>query len=261
MGKIIAVASGKGGTGKTTVTANIGAALAKRGRLVVLIDMDMGLRNLDVALGLENDIVYDISDVMEGVCDIDDVLLKDKNTENLYFIPAPQTKNASALAEKDLGDFWEKIKSRFDYCILDCPAGMDGGLQIAAKAADEAIIVTIPEVAAIRDADRVIDVFEKQDIRLILNRIRPEMMEKGLMMTVDHCMDILSLPLLAIIPEDEELIISTLKNELAISNTASKAGLALINAAARTEGESVPIMDFKSEHGLAAWIKKLFKRQ
>ena len=260
MGRIIAVASGKGGTGKTTVTANIGAALAQMGKLVVLMDMDMGLRNLDIALGMENEIVYDIADVIEGERSIDEVLLKDKKTENLYFIPAPQTRDASMIADKVPEHFWEKIKSRFDYCLIDCPAGIGGGLKIAADAADETLIVTVPEIAALRDADRAIDIFSQKDIRLIINRIRPDMMEEGLMVSVDYCMDILSIPLLAIIPEDKELIISSLKNELAISNTTSKAGLALKNAARRITGEEVPIMDFSHKKGFLDFIKKMFKR-
>ena len=160
MGKIIIVASGKGGTGKTTVTANIGAALAMRGNLVALVDMDMGCRNLDITLGLESSIVYDIFDVIEENCDLDEALIKDTRYENLYFIPAPQTRDTSSVEDEAVKGIWEKLSSRFDYCLVDAPAGIDGGFLYAAMGADSAILVTMPEVTALRDGDRAISVHD-----------------------------------------------------------------------------------------------------
>jgi septum site-determining protein MinD len=263
MGEVIIVASGKGGTGKTTAVANLGAALATAGKLTVLVDMDMGLRNLDVALGLESDIVYDVSDIIDGTCTIDEVLIKDSRYENLYFIPAPQTRDASDLDEEKFSELWENLKNRFDYCIIDAPAGIDGGFKYALTGADRGIIVTLPETAALRDADRVISIFEDngiEDIRLIINRVRVDMINRGIMMNVDDCMDMLSIPILGIVPDDVELLISGLKGEIAVSNPVSKAGEAFSNVAKRIVGEIVPIMDFEEKEGILKRLKKLFSR-
>lgn len=199
MGKIIIVASGKGGTGKTTASANIGAALSKKGHLTVLVDMDIGLRNLDIALGLESSIVYDSIEVMEEKCSFEDVLIKHHKYENLYFIAAPQTREAMNIDKEKVSEFWSRIKSRFDYCIIDAPAGIiSEGFEYACVEADEAIIVTLPEITALRDADRAITILEKKgipDIKLIINRVRPEMIDKKIMMNVDDCLDMLCIPI------------------------------------------------------------------
>lgn len=261
MGKIIIIASGKGGTGKTTTAANIGAALASRGRLVVLVDMDMGLRNLDVALGLENSIVYDIADVVDGACTLDEALIRDKRYENLYFIPAPQTRDASSLDKDKVRMVWEGIKSRFDYCVADAPAGVDGGFTYAAMCADSAVIVTMPEITALRDADRAISVLEDMgvtDIKVIINRIRADMIGKGIMMNMDDCVDMLQVPVIGIIPDDEELISAALKGNLAVSEGNSRAGRAFLNITARLLGEDVPVMDFDEKEGFFKRMKKLF---
>lgn len=261
MGKIIIVASGKGGTGKTTTTANLGAALAMRGNLVALVDMDMGLRNLDVILGLENSIVYDISDIIEGSCSLDEALIKDKRYENLYFIPAPQTRDASGLKDEDIHKIWEHLQSRFDYCIVDAPAGVDGGFLYAAMCADSAIIITMPELTALRDADRAVSVLEDHDItdiKVIINRVKADMINRGIMMNMDDCVDMLQVPVIGIIPDDEELIISSLKGDLAISNENSKAGKAFLNIAARICGEEVPVMDLDEKEGFFKRLKKCF---
>ena len=250
MGQVIMVASGKGGTGKTTFTANLGTALAMQEKLVVLVDMDMGLRNLDVALGLESSIVYDVSDVLDGNCDVDDVLIKDNRRENLYFIAAPQTRVASQFNEEKVRELWEKLRGRFDYCIIDSPAGLEGGFSYALSGADSAIIVTVPETAALRDADRVISVLEDsgiEDIKLVINKIRPSMINNGIMMNVDDCVDMLQIPVLGLVREDESVIISSLEGEGAVSSDSSCAGQAFRNIALRIMGEEVPVMDMQDK--------------
>lgn len=264
MGKVIIIASGKGGTGKTTTTANLGAALSMRGKLTVLVDMDMGLRNLDVALGLESSVVYDIADVIEGSCTLEEALVKDTRYDNLFFIPAPQTRDASTLSVKDTTELWERLSQRFDYCLIDAPAGIDGGFKYGMQGADEAIVVTIPETASLRDADRVISVLEDngiENIRLVINKIRPEMIEKGIMMNVDDCIDMLGVPVLGIVGDDEQVVISSLKGQIASAEGDSKAGQAFRNIAARITGEDVPVMDFEDERGFFAALKKLFKKR
>ena len=261
MGKIIIIASGKGGTGKTTTTANLGAALALRGHLTAVVDMDMGLRNLDIVLGLESDIVYDISDVIDGGCSLDEAIIKDRNFENLYFIPEPQTRGISFLSDEAVKNIWEQIKARFEYCIVDVPAGVDGGFLYAAMAADAAIIVTMPELTALRDADRTISVLEDlgvTDVKVIINRIRPDMIDRGIMVNVDDCVDRLQVPVAGLVPDDEELIISALKGDLAVTNTYSRAGKAYTNIAARIDGEVVPVMEFEEKRG---FFGRLFQRR
>lgn len=250
MGRVIMTASGKGGTGKTAFTANLGAALAMQGKLVVLVDMDMGLRNLDVALGLESSIVYDVSDVLNGSCSLDEALIKDTDCENLYFIASPQTKDASAVDTSALDKLWERLSERFDFCIIDSPAGMDGGFKYAMQGAQEAIIVTVPETAALRDADRVISCLEEngtENIRLVINKVRPDMIERGIMMNIDDCMDILQTPLLGIVRDDERLIADSLQGKLAVRDNDSPAGCAFKNIAMRILGMDVPIMNMEDK--------------
>lgn len=261
MGQIVLVASGKGGTGKTTTAANIGAALAERGKLVVLVDMDMGLRNLDIVLGLESSIVYDISDVIEGTCTLDEALIKDARYENLYFIPSPQTRGEITLKDEDVQRVWEQLKSRFDYCIADAAAGVSGSFTYASMCADSAIIVTMPELTAVRDADRVITVLEDigiNDIKVVINRVRADMINKGIMMNMDDCVDMLQIPVLGIVPDDEELILAALSGTLAVSADNSRAGIAFKNIAARLLGETVPVMSFDFKEGFLKRFKKLF---
>ncbi len=264
MGRVIMIASGKGGTGKTTAAANIGAALAARGKLVLLADMDMGLRNLDIALGLESKVVYDISDVAEKRCAFDDALLRDGRFENLYFIPATQTRSQAALDDESVEELRRLLKNRFDFCIIDAPAGMDGGFNYAAEFADEVIMVTVPETAALRDADRVISVLEDMgmtEMRLIINRVRADLISKGIMKNVDDCVDILSIPVLGIVPEDPELYISALKGEPAVLNDKSAARQAFLNISGRILGEDIPIMDFGEKEGFLMKIKRIFGKK
>lgn len=262
MGKVIMIASGKGGTGKTTAAANLGTAIAAAGKLTVLVDMDIGMRNLDVALGLENEILYDISDITDGVCSVDDVLVS--GGENLYFLPAPQTKNPDDLDSEKLKELWETLRNRFEYCIVDCPAGLGGGFIHAAGGAGSAVVVTVPETAAMRDADRVISALEEfgiDDVHLVINRVRADMINQGIMMNVDDCVDVLSIPLIGIVPEDAELMISSLKGETAVSNPESRAGKAFSNIAYRIMGAEIPIMDFEEHIGIMGRLKNFFGRK
>ncbi len=261
MGKIIVIASGKGGTGKTTATANIGAALASRGKLTAVVDMDMGLRNLDIVLGLESSIVYDISDVIEGTCTLDEALIKDTRYENLYFMPSPQTRGAVTFDGDAVEKVWKQLASRFEYCLVDAPAGLDGGFLYASLCADSAIIVTVPFLTALRDADRTVSVLEDMgisDIRVVINYVRADMINRGIMMNMDDCVDMLQIPVLGIVPDDEELVLSFLERELAISNERSIAGKAFSNIAARILGEEVPVIDFDVKEGLLKKIGRIF---
>lgn len=258
MGQVIMVASGKGGTGKTTAVANLGAALSQRGKLTVLVDMDIGLRNLDVALGLESSIVYDFLDFLEGRCTIDEVLIKADGYENLYFIAAPQTRPVMVCDEERVTEFWDILRNRFDFCIADSPAGISGGFTYIENAADSVIMVTLAETAALRDADRVLSVLDSEkEARLIVNRVRPEMIEKKLMLNMDECMDMLGIPMLGIVADDEELTKSALKGELSVNNPDSQAGMAFRNIASRLCGDDVPVMEFRKK-GFFNKLKELF---
>ena len=262
MGKIILIASGKGGTGKTTAAANIAAAISASDKLTLAVDMDIGLRNLDIALGLESSVVYDICDVIEERCTLDEALIKDSARENLYILSAPQTRAASEFDTDAFSDLWTRLKERFDYCVIDCPAGISGGFEYALSGADMAVIVTMPEVSSLRDADRVISVIEDggiEDIRLVLNRVRPDLIHNGVMMNADDCVDMLGIPVLGIVPDDEELKIASLKGELAVSNNNSRAGEAFSNIAGRICGQDVPIMDFAEKAGFFGRLRHIFK--
>lgn len=260
MGKVIIIASGKGGTGKTTLTANLAAALALQKKSVIAVDLDMGLRNLDVALGMESSIVFDIADVVEGYAELDDALIKDSRFESLFFIPAPQTRSSISLERDSEADIWrslwERLAERFDYCLIDAPAGVDGGFIYGAYGADCAIIVTHAETAALRDADRVISLLEDKgidDIRLVINRIRPELIERGIMPDIDRCLDMLRVPLLGIIPDDLELTLCSLKGELAVNAQNSAAAAAIESIARRITGEHVPVTDFERAQRTSIW--------
>ena len=253
MGKIIIVASGKGGTGKTTFTSQAGTQLALLGNLTVLVDADAGFRNLDIALGLESSVVYDYSDYINGGADLDDILIKSPYNENLYFVAAPQSAATSDFDKDRTRLFWESLKSRFDYVIADAPAGMGDGFSFAAEYADEAVIVSLAESASLLDADRV--------IRLVLNRIKPELIEKKVLMNVDDCMDVLSIPLLGIIPDDIE-VTELVPNGALIAQTDKGAGKAFCNIVRRMMGSNVPIMDMDEgrKKGFFLRIRKTFKK-
>ena len=209
MGEVIVITSGKGGVGKTTTTANLGSSLAEAGKKVVLVDTDIGLRNLDVVMGLENRIVYDIVDVVEEKCKLRQALIKDKRFEELFLLPAAQTRDKTAINEEQMKELTKKLKEDFDYILIDCPAGIEQGFKNAIAGADRAIVVTTAEISAIRDADRIIGLLESSEIRnpeLIVNRLRPNMVKKGEMMEVDDIVDLLSVDLIGVVPDDEYII-------------------------------------------------------
>ena len=261
-GRVIVITSGKGGVGKTTTSANIGTAIAKAGNNVVLIDTDIGLRNLDLLLGLENRIVYTIVDVVEERCKLKQALVKDKKNPNLCLLAAAQTRDKTAVTEEQLKDICEKLKKDFDFILVDCPAGIEQGFQNAVAGASEAIVVTTPEMSAIRDADRIIGLLEsKEEIKsykLLLNRVRPNLIESKDMVSVDEVVDILSAELIGIIPEDTGIIVSTNKGEPIVNDEKSLAGKAYSNVARRIIGEDVPFLDLDEPKGVMARIKKFF---
>ena len=262
MGEVIVVTSGKGGVGKTTTSANLGTGFALEGKKVVLIDADIGLRNLDVVMGLENRIVYDLVDVVEGVCRLKQALIRDKRYENLYLLPAAQTRDKNAVNPEQMKEVCAELVKDFDYVIIDCPAGIEQGFKNAIAGADKAIIVTTPEVSAVRDADRIIGLLEaegKNNPQLVINRIRPHMVKKGDMMDIDDIIEILSIKLLGIIPEDEYIVISTNRGEPAITNNLSLASTAYRNIIKRLMGEDVPLMKIEINQGFFGKIKKLLK--
>lgn len=261
-GRVIVITSGKGGVGKTTTNANIGTALARAGKKVVMIDTDLGLRNLDLLLGLENRIVYTIVDVVEERCKLKQALVKDKKNPNLCLLAAAQTRDKTAVTEEQLKDICEKLKKDFDFILVDCPAGIEQGFQNAVAGASEAIVVTTPEMSAIRDADRIIGLLEsKEEIKsykLLLNRVRPNLIESKDMVSVDEVVDILSAELIGIIPEDTGIIVSTNKGEPIVNDEKSLAGKAYSNVARRIIGEDVPFLDLDEPKSVMARIKKFF---
>lgn len=252
MGEAIVITSGKGGVGKTTTTANIGAGLSGFDKKVVVIDTDLGLRNLDVVMGLENLIVYNLVDVIEGTCRLKQALIRDKRYENLYLLPSAQTKDKSAISPGQMKKLMAELKEEFDYILIDCPAGIEQGFQNAIAGADRAIVVTTPEVSAIRDADRIIGLLEKNHLRdnvLIINRIRMDMVKRGDMMSVEDITEILSIPLIGILPDDEQVVIGT-NQGLPVIGMDSLAGRAYRNICQRIEGEEVPFLDLSKGNGL-----------
>lgn len=260
-GKAIVITSGKGGVGKTTTSANIGTGLAMNGNSVVILDADIGLRNLDVVMGLENRIVYDIVDVVEKNCRLKQALIKDKRFEKLFLLPAAQTRDKTAIKPEQMIELIDELKKDYDYIIIDCPAGIEQGFQYSIAGADEAIIVTTPEISAVRDADRVIGILEAKEIhnpKLIINRIRPDMVKKGDMMNIDDIVDILAIDLLGIVPDDEAIVISTNKGEPVVMEEKALAGQAYKNITNRIMGEEVGLLNLEiEEEGKLSKILKL----
>jgi septum site-determining protein MinD len=261
VGEAIVVTSGKGGVGKTTTSANIGTALALLGKRVCLVDTDIGLRNLDVIMGLENRIIYDLVDVVEGNCRLPQALIKDKRFDALSFLPAAQTRDKSAVSPAGVRKIVLELKNDFDYVVIDCPAGIEQGFKNAIAGADQAIIVTTPENAAVRDADRVIGLLEAEKIlrpKLVVNRIRPNMVKKGEMLDQDDIVSILAIDLLGIVPDDEYVIKAANLGEPTVLNPDSKAALAYRNIARRILGDTVPLMNLEEQLGMFKKFKKMF---
>jgi len=248
-GRRIVVTSGKGGVGKTTTTANLGAALAKRGSRVILVDADIGLRNLDLVLGLEKRIVFDLVEVAEGRCQLRQALIKDKRFESLAILPAAQTRDKDAIDETQFEAIIAQAAQNADYVLIDCPAGIEGGFRNAVAGAKEAIVVTTPEVSAIRDADRVVGKLNDRALpmRLIVNRLRPEMVRSGDMLSVEDVCEILAIELLGIVPDDAEVIDTTNRGEPIVLDPAAKLGGIYEKIARRLEGEMVPFTSFDSQ--------------
>ncbi len=259
MGEVIVVTSGKGGVGKTTTTANVGTGLAKLDKKVVLIDTDIGLRNLDVVLGLENRIVYNLVDVIEGNCRIKQALIKDKRYPNLYLLPSAQTRDKSAVTPEEMKLLCDQLKGEFDYIIMDCPAGIEQGFKNAIAGADRALVVTTPEVSAVRDADRIIGLLEANEMKkteLIVNRLRIDMVNRGDMMSSADVVEILAIDLIGIVPDDEKIVVSTNNGEPLVGDD-SLAGQAYMNICRRIIGEEVPFLDLNAKKG---FFSRLFRK-
>lgn len=261
MGEVVVVTSGKGGVGKTTTVANLGVGLATLGgKKVVMVDTDIGLRNLDVVMGLENRIVYDLVDVVEGTCRIRQALIKDKRYEGLYLMPAAQTRDKNAVNPEQMRKLCADLRSEFDFVLIDCPAGIEQGFRNAVAGAQKAIVVTTPEVSAVRDADRIIGLMEAEElnqIQLIINRMRPQMVKRGDMMDMDDIQDILSVPILGVVPEDEAIVVSTNRGEPAVMDGKARAAQAYKNITRRLLGENVPLMPLEPRNGMVGTLKRL----
>lgn len=262
MGEAIVITSGKGGVGKTTTTANIGTALALSGMRVCLVDTDIGLRNLDVVMGLENRIIYDIVDVVEGRCRLHQALIKDKRFECLVLLPAAQTKDKSAVNPEQMKLMIKELKEEYDYVIIDCPAGIEQGFKNAVAGADKAIVVTTPETSAVRDADRIIGLLEQEENimppRLIVNRIRNHMMKSGDMLDVDEIVAILAIELVGIVADDDDVIKASNNGEPVAFQPTSRASIAYRNIARRILGETVPLMSLEDDKGMLLKMKRFF---
>ncbi len=261
-GRVITLTSGKGGVGKTTATANLGAALASEGDKVVCVDADIGLRNLDVVLGLENRIVYDLVDVVEGRCRLRQALIRDKRLPELFLIPAAQTRDKSAVSPSDMVRLCDELRQEFDWVLIDSPAGIERGFRNAIAPADIVLVVTNPEVSAVRDADRIIGLIEAEEkgpARLMINRIKPEMVRQGKMLSADDVLELLAVELIGLIPEDDNVVTSTNMGIPIALNGRSRAGQAFRNVAKRLRGEEVPFTEMSEDGSFFGRLARLFR--
>ncbi len=262
MAKVVTISSGKGGVGKTTTTANLAVALAANDQKVVCIDGDIGLRNLDVVLGLENRIVYDLVDIVEGRCRLRQAMIRDKRFPELFLIPAAQTRDKSAVSPSDMVRLCDELRPDFDWIIIDSPAGIERGFRNALAPADIVIVVTNPEVSAVRDADRVIGLVEAEEkgpAKLIINRLNPILVKRGDMLHADDVLELLAIELLGIVPEDEGVIVSTNRGQPIAMDTKTRAGQAFQNIAHRLMGEKVPFMDLEARDGFFGRLSRLIR--
>ena len=260
-GTVLTITSGKGGVGKTTATANIAAALAHLGQKVVCIDADIGLRNLDLVLGLENRIVYDLVDVVEGRCRLRQAMIRDKRLPNLFLIPAAQTRDKTAVSPTDMVQLCNELRQEFDWVLIDSPAGIERGFRNAIAPADQVVVVTNPEVSAVRDADRIIGLIEAEEkgpARLLLNRLNPAMVREGNMLDADDVLELLAIDLLGVVPEDESVVVSANRGTPVALDERSRAGAAFRNIARRLLGEEVPLVPLENDGGLWQRLGRLF---
>ncbi|MCB0118999.1 MAG: septum site-determining protein MinD [Anaerolineales bacterium] len=262
--QVITVTSGKGGVGKTTAVANLATSLAMDGKKVVCIDGDIGLRNLDVVMGLENRIVYDIVDVIEGRCKLKQAMIRDKHFTDMYLIPAAQTRDKNAVSPSDMVRLCNDLRADTDFVIIDSPAGIERGFRNAIAAADSVLVVTNPEVSAVRDADRVVGILEaeeKGNPSLIINRLNPTLVKNNDMLSAEDVLDLLGIRLIGIVPEDENVIIGSNRGAPVVTDGKSRAGQAFRNIAKRLQGEDVPFMDLAPQSGLWNTIQRLAGRK
>ncbi len=262
-GRAIVMTSGKGGVGKTTATANIGLGLAKRGSKVVLVDGDIGLRNLDIILGLENRIVYHLVDVVRGRCQVRQALVKDKRVPKLSLLPASQVDQKDAVNPDQMRELMGQLKEDHEFVLIDCPAGIEQGFRNAIAGADEAIVITTPDVSPVRDADRVIGLLQNDfgDPQLIINRMSAAMVKRGDMLDQQDVLDILAIPLLGIIPEDGEVVVAGNKGSPVVLNDKADSGQAYNRIVRRLLGEDVPIPELNGNQGVMQRIGKLIFRR
>lgn len=258
--QVITITSGKGGVGKTTATANLAAALAQLGHSVVAVDADVGLRNLDLVMGLENRIVYDLVDVIEGRCKLRQAMIRDKRTDGLYLLPAAQTRDKTAVSPSDMVLICDELRRSYDFILIDSPAGIERGFRNAIAPADHVLIVANPEVSSVRDSDRIIGLLEadeKGTPSLIINRIKPDMVAQGDMLDIGDVLDVLMIKLIGIVPEDQEVLIATNRGQPIVLENHSLAGQAFRNIARRLDGEEIPFISLEQKRGLRTWLRRL----
>jgi septum site-determining protein MinD len=269
MAKVIVVTSGKGGVGKTTSTAALGAALAQTGQKVAVVDFDVGLRNLDLVMGAERRVVFDLINVVQGIAKLPQALIRDKRLETLWLLPASQTRDKDALTEEGVGNVIQEMRGKFDWVICDSPAGIERGATLAMRFADAAVIVTNPEVSSVRDSDRIIGLLDSKtekaekgqriEKHILITRYDAQRAARGEMLTIEDVLEILSTPLLGIIPESEEVLrASNLGSPVTLNNTASAPARAYLDAARRLKGDDVPMSIPSDRKGL---FDKLFGRR
>lgn len=260
---VVTITSGKGGVGKTTTTANLAVALAEQGAKVVCIDGDIGLRNLDVVLGLENRIVYDLVDVIENRCRLRQAMIRDKRLEELYLIPAAQTRDKSAISPSDMIRVCDELRSEVDWIIIDSPAGIERGFRNTIAPADIILVVTNPEVSAVRDADRIIGLVEAEEkgpTKLIINRVNPSLTKRGDMLTPEDVVELLAIELIGVVPDDENVVISTNRGQPVALDPKSRTGMAFRNIAKRLSGETVPFLQLDDKGDFLSKVAGLFKQ-